>query len=76
MCVNIHNIDWATVLFILVIVLLAGGFTFIFILCQVAPTSYGWQSGHADNRTGTEDAYVPYSTTKPKVEAWVPHKRQ
>jgi len=27
------------------------------------------------NATGTSAQYVPYSTTKPKVEAWVPPKR-
>ncbi|XP_045108038.1 NADH dehydrogenase [ubiquinone] 1 alpha subcomplex subunit 12-like [Portunus trituberculatus] len=41
---------------------------------KVAPTSYGWQSGHQMNVTGTADAYMPYSTTKPKVEAWTPPK--
>merc|ERR1712198_559208 len=38
------------------------------------PTDYSWQSGHGFNETGTSKAYVPYSTTKPKVEAWVPPK--
>jgi len=27
------------------------------------------------NPTGTAEQYVPYSTTKPKIEAWVPPKR-
>ncbi|XP_042211916.1 NADH dehydrogenase [ubiquinone] 1 alpha subcomplex subunit 12-like [Homarus americanus] len=43
---------------------------------EVAPTSYAWQSGHQENKTGTEDAYTPYTTTKPKIEAWVPPRRQ
>ncbi|XP_071549967.1 NADH dehydrogenase [ubiquinone] 1 alpha subcomplex subunit 12 [Panulirus ornatus] len=41
---------------------------------EVPPTSYAWQSGHEENKTGTEDAYMPYSTTKPKIQAWIPPK--
>ncbi|KAK7075895.1 NADH dehydrogenase 1 alpha subcomplex subunit 12 ndufa12/DAP13 [Halocaridina rubra] len=42
---------------------------------KVAPVSYGWLSGHQENVTGTEEAYTPYTTTKPKIEAWVPPKK-
>jgi hypothetical protein len=33
-----------------------------------------WMIDHTENLSGTEDAYMPYSTTKPKIEAWVPPK--
>ncbi|CAL4088208.1 unnamed protein product, partial [Meganyctiphanes norvegica] len=39
-----------------------------------APTDYSWQSGHEFNVSGTPKAFIPYSTTKPKIEAWVPPK--
>lgn len=42
---------------------------------KVPPTSYAWQIDHQENVTGTKDAFMPYTTTKPKVEAWVPSKR-
>ncbi|XP_050728827.1 NADH dehydrogenase [ubiquinone] 1 alpha subcomplex subunit 12-like [Eriocheir sinensis] len=41
----------------------------------VPPTAYTWQSGHQENVTGTADAFTPYSTTRPKVEAWTPPRR-
>ncbi|ROT79204.1 NADH dehydrogenase [ubiquinone] 1 alpha subcomplex subunit 12 [Penaeus vannamei] len=41
-----------------------------------APVSYQWLSGHEENTSGTEKAFMPYSTTKPKIEAWVPPKKQ
>lgn len=31
-----------------------------------------WILEHSENLTGTADAYMPYSTTKPKLEAWNP----
>ncbi|KAK3793997.1 hypothetical protein RRG08_028431 [Elysia crispata] len=33
-----------------------------------------WMADHTENLSGTERCYVPYSTTRPKVEAWVPPK--
>lgn len=37
-------------------------------------TKYKWMLDHSENLTGTKHAYMPYSTTKPKIEAWVPKK--
>eukprot|EP00088_Acartia_fossae_P049132 TRINITY_DN5391_c0_g1_i3.p1 TRINITY_DN5391_c0_g1~~TRINITY_DN5391_c0_g1_i3.p1 ORF type:complete len:143 (+),score=37.06 TRINITY_DN5391_c0_g1_i3:38-466(+) len=36
------------------------------------PVKYDWMSEHTWNESGTKDAYMPYTTTKPKIEAWVP----
>ncbi|KAF7992806.1 hypothetical protein HCN44_005150 [Aphidius gifuensis] len=33
---------------------------------------YKWMIDHQQNLSGTKNAYMPYSTTKPKVEAWKP----
>ncbi|XP_046743208.1 probable NADH dehydrogenase [ubiquinone] 1 alpha subcomplex subunit 12 [Diprion similis] len=33
---------------------------------------YKWMLDHTENMTGTRDAYMPYSTTRPKIEAWKP----
>ncbi|EGD72696.1 hypothetical protein PTSG_04425 [Salpingoeca rosetta] len=33
-----------------------------------------WQAMHTENYTGTTKQYVPYSTTKPKIEAWKPQQ--
>ncbi|XP_054289660.1 probable NADH dehydrogenase [ubiquinone] 1 alpha subcomplex subunit 12 [Macrosteles quadrilineatus] len=35
---------------------------------------YPWMSDHEENMSGTPQQYVPYSTTPPKIEAWVPPK--
>ncbi|XP_069687898.1 probable NADH dehydrogenase [ubiquinone] 1 alpha subcomplex subunit 12 [Periplaneta americana] len=35
---------------------------------------YPWMADHTENLSGTEGAYMPYSTTRPKIEAWVPPK--
>ncbi|XP_055547284.1 probable NADH dehydrogenase [ubiquinone] 1 alpha subcomplex subunit 12 [Wyeomyia smithii] len=35
---------------------------------------YPWMLDHSENLSGTKYAYMPYSTTTPKVEAWVPPK--
>lgn len=37
---------------------------------------YKWMMDHTENASGTPDQYMPYSTTKPKIEAWVPPARQ
>jgi NADH:ubiquinone oxidoreductase subunit len=34
---------------------------------------YKWMSEHTQNLSGTDDAYVPYSTTKSKIQAWKPN---
>ncbi|XP_005092251.1 probable NADH dehydrogenase [ubiquinone] 1 alpha subcomplex subunit 12 [Aplysia californica] len=34
-----------------------------------------WMADHTENFSGTSREYVPYSTTRPKVEAWVPPKK-
>jgi len=36
------------------------------------PVKYDWMKEHSANPTGTKGAYVPYSTVKPKIQAWVP----
>ncbi|XP_058805463.1 probable NADH dehydrogenase [ubiquinone] 1 alpha subcomplex subunit 12 [Phymastichus coffea] len=33
---------------------------------------YKWMADHTPNLSGTNKAYMPYSTTKPKIEAWQP----
>ncbi|KAK0167172.1 hypothetical protein PV327_004604 [Microctonus hyperodae] len=33
---------------------------------------YEWMTDHRQNLSGTKEAYVPYSTTKPKIEPWKP----
>ncbi|KAF7992835.1 hypothetical protein HCN44_005179 [Aphidius gifuensis] len=33
---------------------------------------YKWMIDHQQNLSGTKKAYMPYSTAKPKVEAWKP----
>ncbi|BFZ10736.1 hypothetical protein BsWGS_13775 [Bradybaena similaris] len=35
-----------------------------------------WMAEYTENLTGTRREYVPYSTTRPKIEAWVPPKAQ
>ncbi|XP_076062570.1 putative NADH dehydrogenase [ubiquinone] 1 alpha subcomplex subunit 12 [Oratosquilla oratoria] len=39
-------------------------------------STHAWQMKYVANMSGTEDAYMPYSTTKPKIEAWIPPKKQ
>ncbi|KAE8748373.1 hypothetical protein FOCC_FOCC005009, partial [Frankliniella occidentalis] len=34
--------------------------------------SYSWQKPHIMNQSGTPYEYVPYDTTLPKIQAWVP----
>merc|ERR1711860_372743 len=36
------------------------------------PVDNLWAMKHVENKTMTESAYMPYSTTKTKVEAWKP----
>lgn len=35
-------------------------------------TEHKWMIDHKDNMTGTSERYMPYSTTRPKIEAWKP----
>merc|ERR1712002_886849 len=42
---------------------------------EVAAVAYPWVSEFQPNHSGTKDAYMPYTTTKPKIEAWVPSKK-
>lgn len=39
------------------------------------PVKYEWMAEHTYNNSGTKDAYMPYTTTKPKIEAWVPPQK-
>ncbi|KAL6260607.1 hypothetical protein P5V15_008127 [Pogonomyrmex californicus] len=34
--------------------------------------NYKWMMDHQQNMSGTNQAYMPYSTTKPKIEPWRP----
>ncbi|XP_004924987.1 probable NADH dehydrogenase [ubiquinone] 1 alpha subcomplex subunit 12 [Bombyx mandarina] len=36
---------------------------------------YKWMADHTENLSGTTAQYVPYSTTRPKVEAWEPKRK-
>lgn len=31
-----------------------------------------WMIDHIENKSGTKQNYVPYSTTRPKIESWQP----
>lgn len=37
-----------------------------------ARPKYKWLADHTENLTGTKEQYMPYSTTRPKIEAWRP----
>ncbi|XP_064605284.1 NADH dehydrogenase [ubiquinone] 1 alpha subcomplex subunit 12-like [Liolophura sinensis] len=39
---------------------------------KVAPVTRKWMIDHEENMSGTPGQYVPYSTTRPKIESWVP----
>jgi len=36
------------------------------------PVHYDWMKEHSMNQSGTSHQYVPYSTTKPKIQSWKP----
>lgn len=42
--------------------------------CDPSRHKYPWMADHTENLTGTPKAYVPYSTTRPKIQAWIPPK--
>lgn len=33
---------------------------------------YKWMADHTPNMSGTNQAYMPYPTTRPKIHAWKP----
>uniref|UniRef100_A0A069DW08 NADH dehydrogenase [ubiquinone] 1 alpha subcomplex subunit 12 n=1 Tax=Panstrongylus megistus TaxID=65343 RepID=A0A069DW08_9HEMI len=35
---------------------------------------YHWMADHEENKSGTNEQYVPYSTTRPKIQPWIPSK--
>ncbi|XP_058450143.1 probable NADH dehydrogenase [ubiquinone] 1 alpha subcomplex subunit 12 [Malaya genurostris] len=35
---------------------------------------HAWMTDHSANLSGTNKSYMPYSTTRPKVDAWDPKK--
>lgn len=37
--------------------------------------NYKWMVKHTENPSGTPQQFMPYSTTKSKIEAWVPGKK-
>lgn len=39
-------------------------------------TKYKWMMDHSENQSGTTNAYMPYSTTKPKIQAWNPNEEK
>jgi len=40
------------------------------------PVQYKWIVDHTENKSGTSAQYVPYTTTRQKVQQWVPPKPQ
>jgi len=40
------------------------------------PVDYKWIVEHTENKSGTSEQYVPYTTTPPKIEPWVPPKKK
>ncbi|XP_065559104.1 probable NADH dehydrogenase [ubiquinone] 1 alpha subcomplex subunit 12 [Artemia franciscana] len=39
------------------------------------PVNYKWMADHTENYSGTDKAWTPYSTTKPKIQPWKPPKK-
>ncbi|XP_076357417.1 NADH dehydrogenase (ubiquinone) B17.2 subunit [Tachypleus tridentatus] len=39
---------------------------------KVPTVQHRWMIDHVENKSGTSEAYYPYSTTKPKIETWIP----
>jgi NADH:ubiquinone oxidoreductase subunit len=35
-----------------------------------------WMIDHIENRTGTSQIYVPYTTVRPKIQSWQPPTTQ
>ena len=36
------------------------------------PVHHEWMTDHIMNKSGTNEQYIPYSTTKPKIQSWKP----
>jgi len=36
------------------------------------PLQHRWMIDHIENKTGTQQRYVPYSTTRAKIQSWQP----
>lgn len=36
---------------------------------------YKWMLDHTPNMSGTPEQYMPYTTTKSKIQAWVPPRK-
>ncbi|CAH1382668.1 hypothetical protein MTP99_006656 [Tenebrio molitor] len=36
---------------------------------------YKWMLDHTENPSGTPGQFMPYSTTRPKIEPWIPPKK-
>lgn len=49
---------------------------FVCVFKDPSRPKYHWMADHIENKSGTNDCYVPYSTTPPKIEAWKPPKNQ
>lgn len=43
--------------------------------CDPSRPQYKWMTDYTENLTGTPGQFMPYSTTKPKIHAWVPGKK-
>ncbi|CAH1783637.1 unnamed protein product [Owenia fusiformis] len=39
---------------------------------EAPPVDRKWIIDHTENLSASDKAYVPFSTTKPKIESWVP----
>lgn len=50
-------------------------FSKILSFVQKPPVKYDWIVDHTENLSGTERAYMPYSTTRPKIQAWDPNAK-
>nr|CAH7723393.1 unnamed protein product [Callosobruchus chinensis] len=35
---------------------------------------YKWMADHTENMSGTPGQFMPYTTTRPKIEPWIPPK--
>lgn len=38
------------------------------------PLGYKWLTDHTNNMSGTPEQYVPFTTTRPKIQTWTPPK--
>ena len=47
----------------------------LFFKFQKPPPQYKWIKDHEPNMSGTPGQYVPYTTTLPKIQSWVPPKK-